>query len=73
MVWATFKRGFKIFSTLLLLYAQTPKPRPKAKEIGAHSLSGAVLDPISIKELIPDYIEKGFPIESKVKQEKMFL
>ena len=45
----------------------------KAKEIGAHSLSGAVLDPISIKELIPDYIEKGFPIESKVKQEKMFL
>jgi len=44
----------------------------KAKEIGAHSLSGAVLDPISIKELIPDYIEKGFPIESKVKQEKMF-
>ena len=35
MVCATFKRGFKIFSTLLLLYAQTPNPRPKAKDIGA--------------------------------------
>ena len=44
----------------------------KAKEIGAHSLSGAVLDPISIKELIPNYLEKGFPIESEVNEEKMF-
>ena len=44
----------------------------KAREIGAHSLSGAILDPKSLKELIPDFIEKGCPIESEVKHEKMF-
>jgi len=35
----------------------------KADTIGAHSLSGAILDPIALKELIPDYIEKGCPVE----------
>ena len=44
----------------------------KAQEIGAHSLSGAILDPKSIQELIPDFIEQGCPIESEVKDEKMF-
>jgi electron-transferring-flavoprotein dehydrogenase len=44
----------------------------KAQEIGAHSLSGAVLDPKSIKELIPDFLEKGCPIESEVLDEKMY-
>ena len=39
----------------------------KAQEIGAHSLSGAVLDPKSLKELIPDFLEKGCPVESEVK------
>jgi electron-transferring-flavoprotein dehydrogenase len=36
----------------------------KAETIGAHSLSGAVLDPRALKELIPDYREKGCPIET---------
>ena len=36
----------------------------KAESIGSHSLSGAVLDPRALKELIPDYIEKGCPIET---------
>jgi len=35
----------------------------KAESIGAHSLSGAILDPIALKELIPDYAERGCPIE----------
>jgi len=35
----------------------------KAESIGSHSLSGAILDPVSLKELIPDYLEKGCPIE----------
>lgn len=35
----------------------------KGDVIGAHSLSGAILDPIALKELIPDYQEKGCPIE----------
>jgi electron-transferring-flavoprotein dehydrogenase len=33
---------------------------------GAHSLSGAVLDPRSLNELIPDFIDKGMPFEKKV-------
>ncbi len=35
----------------------------KGDRIGNHSLSGAILDPIALKELIPDYLEKGCPIE----------
>ncbi|MDZ4676256.1 MAG: electron transfer flavoprotein-ubiquinone oxidoreductase [Oligoflexia bacterium] len=36
----------------------------KASELGAHSLSGAVMNPVALKELIPDYKEKGCPIEA---------
>ncbi len=36
----------------------------KAEIIGAHSLSGAVLDPRALAELIPDYMDKGCPIET---------
>ncbi len=36
----------------------------KGDEIGAHSLSGAILDPAALIELIPDYKDKGCPIES---------
>jgi electron-transferring-flavoprotein dehydrogenase len=35
----------------------------KAESIGAHSLSGAVLDPKALGELLPDFREKGCPIE----------
>ena len=36
----------------------------KGSTIGSHSLSGAILDPVALKELIPDYLEKGCPVES---------
>jgi electron-transferring-flavoprotein dehydrogenase len=35
----------------------------KAESIGAHSLSGAVLDPKALIDLMPDFREKGCPIE----------
>ena len=35
----------------------------KGDTIGAHSLSGAILDPIALKELVSDYADKGCPIE----------
>ena len=38
----------------------------KAEEIGHHTLSGAVMNPIAIAELMPDWKEKGFPIEKEV-------
>ncbi len=32
---------------------------------GAHSLSGAVLDPRGLKELMPDFLDRGMPFEKK--------
>ena len=33
----------------------------KAPELGGHQLSGAMMDPRGIKELMPDFVEQGFP------------
>jgi electron-transferring-flavoprotein dehydrogenase len=38
----------------------------KAREAGAHALSGAVLDPSALAQLIPDFRAKGAPIVSEV-------
>ena len=45
----------------------------KASEIGAHGISGCVLDPRAIKELLPDYREKGAPIEADVASDDLYL
>ena len=44
----------------------------KASEIGAHQLSGAVLDPISLRELIPDFENEGVPFEAPVGEEHVY-
>src|SRR6266567_5933347 len=41
----------------------------KGKEIGAHTISGAVMDPRGIHELMPDWKEKGAPIEKTVDED----
>jgi len=41
----------------------------KGKEIGAHTISGAVMDPRGIQELMPDWKEKGAPIEKPVDED----
>lgn len=38
---------------------------------GAHSLSGAVMDPKAIAELIPDFKDKGAPLEAEVSAESL--
>ncbi|MBN1894522.1 electron transfer flavoprotein-ubiquinone oxidoreductase [bacterium] len=38
----------------------------KAADIGNHVLSGAVLDPVALAELLPDYRERGAPVEAEV-------
>ncbi len=38
----------------------------KGSSVGAHILSGAVMDPRALKELIPDFIERGAPVETPV-------
>ena len=42
----------------------------KGSEIGAHILSGAVIDPIGLNELIPDWKEKGAPVETEVSDDQ---
>jgi electron-transferring-flavoprotein dehydrogenase len=46
----------------------------KASEVGAHILSGAVLEPRAINELFPDWKEMGAPLNTPVTDEQfMFL
>ncbi len=46
----------------------------KGSEIGAHILSGAVMEPTAMQELFPDWKERGAPLNTPVKNEKfMFL
>ena len=45
----------------------------KGSEVGAHILSGAVLDPSGIDALIPDWQEKGAPIKTKVTKDNFYL
>ncbi len=42
----------------------------KGSEVGAHILSGAVLDPCALDELIPDWKAKGAPLNTPVKKDK---
>jgi electron-transferring-flavoprotein dehydrogenase len=44
----------------------------KASAIGAHSLSGAVLDPKAIHELLPDCEAQGAPLESPVTRDAVY-
>ncbi|MBA3637787.1 MAG: electron transfer flavoprotein-ubiquinone oxidoreductase [Acidobacteriota bacterium] len=44
----------------------------KAREAGAHMLSGAMLDPSALKDLVPDFKEKGAPLASEVHHEQVY-
>ncbi|SFD54025.1 electron-transferring-flavoprotein dehydrogenase [Sulfitobacter brevis] len=45
----------------------------KGSEVGAHILSGAVLDPCGIDALIPDWKAKGAPITVPVKEDNFYM
>ena len=45
----------------------------KGSEVGAHILSGAVLDPVGLNRLIPDWKEKGAPLNVPVKDDKFYM
>jgi electron-transferring-flavoprotein dehydrogenase len=44
----------------------------KGAEIGSHALSGAVMDPRALKELIPAYVENGCPVEATVRGDEFY-
>lgn len=44
----------------------------KGSEVGAHILSGAVLDPRALNELIPDWRERDAPLRTPVEQDRIY-
>ncbi len=44
----------------------------KGSEIGAHILSGAILEPTAINELFPDWKERGAPLNAPVTDDKVY-
>jgi electron-transferring-flavoprotein dehydrogenase len=44
----------------------------KSERVGAHGISGAVMDPRGIRELMPDYREQGCPIDSDVSSDDIY-
>ncbi len=45
----------------------------KGSEVGAHILSGAVLDPVGLDALIPDWRDRGAPIKTQVVEDNFFI
>ncbi|MEO7761617.1 MAG: NAD(P)/FAD-dependent oxidoreductase, partial [Casimicrobiaceae bacterium] len=45
----------------------------KGSEIGAHILSGAVIDPIALNELLPDWNVRGAPILTEVSEDRFLI
>ncbi|MBF0205874.1 MAG: 4Fe-4S dicluster domain-containing protein [Oligoflexia bacterium] len=44
----------------------------KGINFGAHSISGAILDPVALNKIIPEHLQLGFPIESKIEEEEIW-
>ncbi len=44
----------------------------KGAAIGSHAISGAVMNPVAIAELYPDYLDQGFPVEQTVRGDGFF-
>jgi len=44
----------------------------KGSHVGAHALSGAVMDPRGLAELMPDFLDQGAPLESPVAADAMY-
>lgn len=45
----------------------------KGSEVGAHILSGNVIDPKALNELIPDWKEKGAPLNTPVTDDRFYI
>ncbi|MGH6865005.1 MAG: electron transfer flavoprotein-ubiquinone oxidoreductase [Methyloceanibacter sp.] len=44
----------------------------KGSEVGAHILSGAVLDPVALDKLIPDWRDKDSPLKTEVSEDRFY-
>src|SRR3954465_14051891 len=44
----------------------------KGREAGAHMLSGAILDPSALRDLVPDFAQRGAPLASPVHRDAVY-
>jgi len=44
----------------------------KGRDVGAHAISGAILNPVAVQELIPDYEARGFPFSVRVTRHGLY-
>jgi electron-transferring-flavoprotein dehydrogenase len=44
----------------------------KGSQVGAHILSGAVIDPVALDRLLPDWREQGSPLETEVSEDHFY-
>lgn len=44
----------------------------KAREAGAHQLSGALLDPSTLRDLVPDFAARNCPLETEVLEDNIY-
>ena len=45
----------------------------KGSEVGAHILSGAVIDPRALNELLPDWKAQGAPLDTPVTEDRFLI
>ena len=71
------KRQIKVHNELVAKGGKFGKPVDdlevaiveKGSFVGAHILSGAVMDPIAFRELMPDFINEGCPVDAVVTED----
>lgn len=44
----------------------------KGREVGSHQLSGALLDPSALRDLVPDFVAKGAPLACEVDNDSVY-
>ena len=44
----------------------------KGSQVGAHILSGAVIDPVALDRLLPDWREQGSPLQTEVSEDRFY-
>ncbi len=44
----------------------------KARDLGTHQLSGALLDPSTLRDLVPDFQARGAPLAAEVHQDNIY-
>src|SRR5213082_2108403 len=44
----------------------------KGSEVGAHILSGAVIDPVALDRLLPQWRNEGAPIKTEVSEDRFY-